>query len=136
MANITIGLQENIDIVLKAGTAYRNAKADVVYIWEPFGGGVETGLDGTLSEEWLDSRLVMKCLLHAPGSATGADISTDWLLNTFFPSKDKGYKESGFASYIDVVLVTEPVDIAPWKNNVARGLVELVFKKKTLGLTT
>jgi len=136
MTNITKGLNISNTIWLVASGSRKIDAEYIKYIWEPVGGGNSEAINGALSEDWYASRLCIEIRIKPfREESVCAYITTDWLLNTFLPNKNKQYKEDGWSAYIDVVLDMSNVEIENWRIREYADLT-LKFKKKTVGLTT
>lgn len=135
MTNITKGLNEN-NLIYLYSSGSRSIEAEYIkYTWEPVGGGNNEAINGALSEDWYASRLCIEVKIKPFREETiSSHITTDWLLNTFLPSKSKKFKEFGWSAYIDIVLDMDRVEIENWRTREYADLT-LKFKKKTPGLT-
>lgn len=137
MANITQGLNQSNTIYLSTGSTTRIIEANsVIYKWAPVGGTNKKAINGVLSEDWFDSHLAIEVsMINERNNLAGVYIDTNFLFNTFLPSKTKQYKEYGWSSYIDIVLDMEEVIFANFKDVNCRADLVLKFLKKTPGLT-
>lgn len=134
MAIITKGLNESNMIYLSVGGSRQIVAEYIKYIWEPVGGGNSEAINGALTEDWYASRLCIEVKIKPfREESVATHVTTDWLLNTFLPSKTKRFKEVGWLDYIDVVLDMDRVEIENWRIREYADLT-LKFKKKTVGI--
>lgn len=108
--------------------------AKINYSWRPVGGDVDMAIDGSLSENWYNDRLGISVVLHVrPSADAGAsEIDADWLFDTFLPSKNKQFKESGGTAY-NIVIDMKNISMDNWEGNRNFGEVTLKFLKKSVG---
>lgn len=136
---LTPGIQQSTVIHLNNSSGLsRSHIALVEYDWEPIG-DVSCAIDGTLKENYNSERLLitLDMLLFANDDYAGnSELDTDYLLNDFLKDTGKQFKEDGWATYIDVVLNQNKVQIKPYKKKNALAQVKLKLSKKTTGLPT